>query len=280
LATSARLWLCAALLAPADFAAAQDTGTVHSAPYLPSPPSTVDEMLRLAAVGPGDIVYDLGAGDGRVVIAAAAKFGARGVGVEIDARLVAQARQNAERAGVADRVRFLEQDLFATDLRAATVVALYLSPNLNEKLRPALLALAPGTRIVSHSSGMGDWRSDRKTSIRKDVLLWVVPARVAGRWRSAPGTAPRARALELEVTQRYQEISANAWLGGTPAQVWEARLEADRVSFVIVDNPGRADEVGLYFEGRVAGGAIEGHVARGVGTARDVRAWRAERAAP
>jgi len=102
LATSARLWLCAALLAPADFAAAQDTGTVHSAPYLPSPPSTVDEMLRLAAVGPGDIVYDLGAGDGRVVIAAAAKFGARGVGVERDARLVAQARQHAARAGVAD----------------------------------------------------------------------------------------------------------------------------------------------------------------------------------
>lgn len=271
---------CAALLAPADFAVAQDTGPVHSAPYIPSPRATVDEMLRLAAVRPGDIVYDLGAGDGRVVIAAAKKFDTRGVGVEIDARLVAQARRNAELAGVSDRVRFLQQDLFATSLRDATVVALYLSPNLNEKLRPALLALAPGTRIVSHSSGMGDWRPDRKTSIRKDVLLWIVPARVAGRWRSAPGMARTARALELEVTQRYQEISASAWLGGAPVHVWEARLQADRLSFVIVENPGADGEAGLYFEGRVAGGAIEGHVARGVGMAREVRTWRAERVAP
>src|SRR5512134_1137147 len=219
-----RYFLGAMLLGMAGQAAAQDTGTVHPAPFIPSPPSTVDEMLRLAAVGPGDVVYDLGAGDGRVVIAAATKFSARGVGVEIDKRLVAQARQNAQRAGVADRVRFLEQDLFKTDLREATVVALYLSPNLNERLRPTLLALAPGTRVVSHSSGMGDWRPDRKTSIRKDVLLWIVPARVAGRWRSVPGAAQPARALELEIKQRFQEISVDARLDGAPAQVWEARV--------------------------------------------------------
>lgn len=271
----ARLWLCALFLAPAGFPAAQDTGPVHDAPYVPSPHATVDEMLRLAGVGAGDVVYDLGAGDGRVVIAAAAKFGARGVGVEIDARLVARARESAARAGVADRVRFLQQDLFATDLAQATVIALYLSPNLNVKLRPALLALAPGTRVVSHSSGMGDWRPDRKTSIRKDVLLWIVPARIAGRWRSAPGV----RALELEVSQRHQEISVSARLDGAPAQVWDARLQADRLSFVIVENPGEDGETGLYFEGRVAGGAIEGTMARGVGAARAERAWRAERAA-
>jgi SAM-dependent methyltransferase len=267
--------LLAVLFAPAGFPAAQDTGPVHDAPYVPSSPATVDEMLRLAAVGPGDVVYDLGAGDGRVVIAAAAKLGARGVGVERDGRLVAQAKENAARAGVGERVRFLQQDLFTTDLGGATVVALYLSPNLNLQLRPALLALAPGTRVVSHSSGMGDWRPDRRTSIRKDVLLWIVPARVAGRWRSALGS-PR-RTLELEVSQRHQEISVGARLDGAPAQVWEARLEGDRLRFVIVEHVGAPDEAGLYFEGRVTGHSIEGSVARGVGAARDEQAWRATR---
>ncbi len=275
----AQFAICALLLSFAGDVLAQDTGPVHGAPFIPSGHATVDEMLRLAAVGPGDVVYDLGAGDGRVVIAAAAKFGARGVGVEIDARLVAQARQNAQRAGVADRVRFLQQDLFATDLRAATVVALYLSPNLNEKLRPTLLALAPGTRIVSHSSGMGDWQPDRKTSIRKDVLLWVVPARVAGRWRSVAGPGESGRVLELDIAQRYQRVSADARLDGAAAQVWEARLEGDRLSFVIVERVGTKDETALYYEGRVAGSHIEGRVARGVGKARAEHAWRAARAA-
>ena len=257
---------------------AQDTGPVHPAPFIPSPRATVDEMLRLAEVGPRDVVYDLGAGDGRVVIAAAARFGARGVGVEIDGRLVEQARREAARAGVADRVKFVAQDLFATDLREATVVALYLSPNLNEKLRPKLLALAPGTRVVSHSSGMGDWRPDRRTAIRKDVLLWVVPARVAGRWRTLPAAGTPERALELEITQRYQEVAVSAWLDGAPAQVWEARLEADRLGFVIVERPGTDDEVALYYEGRITGSHLEGRVARGVGKARTQQAWRAARA--
>jgi SAM-dependent methyltransferase len=258
---------------------AQDTGPVHPAPFIPSPRATVDEMLRLAEVGPRDVVYDLGAGDGRVVIAAAAKFGARGVGVEIESRLVEQARRDAVHAGVADRVKFLAQDLFATDLREATVVALYLSPNLNEKLRPTLLALAPGTRVVSHSSGMGDWRPDRRTAIRKDVLLWIVPARIAGRWRTLPVPGAAARALELEIAQRYQDVTVNARLEGAPAQVWEARLEADRLSFVIVERAGTDNEAALYYEGRVAGSHLEGRVTRGVGKARAEQAWRAVRAA-
>lgn len=272
-----RWWLCAGLLVPAVHAAAQDPGTVHEAPYVPSPLSTVDEMLRLAQVGPRDIVYDLGAGDGRVVIAAAAKFGARGVGVEIDVELVALARARASRAGVADRVRFLQRDLFETDLREATVIALYLAPNFNLRLRPALLALAPGTRIVSHSSGMGDWRPDGKTAIRKDVLLWVVPANVAGRWRATVAGAPRARALELDIAQRYQDIAASALLDGAQAHVWEAWLEGDRLRFVVVEGIGTDGEAGLYFEGRVAGGVIEGTVARGFGAARQVLPWRAVR---
>lgn len=273
----ARSLLFVVLLALSGHGAPQDTGPVHEAPYIPSPRTTVDEMLRLAEVGPRDVVYDLGAGDGRVVIAAAAKFGARGVGVEIDPRLVEQARRNAQRAGVAERVKFLGQDLFATDLREATVVALYLSPNLNEQLRPKLLALAPGTRVVSHSSGMGEWRPDRKTAIRKDVLLWIVPAAVAGRWRATLEPGPQARKLELEIAQRYQDISASAVFDGAPAQVWEARLQGDRLSFVIVEHLGTDREAGLYFDGRVAGRLIEGSVASGVGPARRALPWRAVR---
>jgi len=267
-----RILICAAMFGAGGHLQAQDTGPVHGAPFIPSGHATVDEMLRLAEVGPRDVVYDLGAGDGRVIIAAAAKFGARGVGVEIDAKLIAQARRDAQAAGVADRVKFLQQDLFATDLREATVVALYLSPNFNEKLRPKLLALAPGTRVVSHSAGMGDWRPDRKTSIRKDVLLWIVPARVAGRWRTAGAPGP-----ELDIAQRYQDVAIKAWQGGAPLQAWEARLQADRLSFVIVERAGTDEEIGLYYEGRVSGGRIEGSVAQGVGAARVVRPWRAER---
>lgn len=270
----ARALLGAVLLAHAGLAAAQDTGPVHDAPFVPSPPATVDEMLRLAGVGPNDLVYDLGSGDGRVVIAAASRFGARGVGVEIDGALVAQSRANAERAGVADRVRFLRQDLFATDLAPATVVTLYLSPNLNLQLRPALLRLKPGTRIVSHSSGLGDWRPDRRTTIRKEVLLWYVPAQLAGRWRSQ---LAGGRSLELEFTQRFQEIAAKARLDAAPAPVWEASLESDRLRFVIVEDPGGKAEVALYFEGRVRGPVITGTLARGAGRAREP--WRAERRA-
>jgi len=261
LLTAAPALLCAVLLAQARPAAAQDTGPVHDAPFVPSPPVTVEEMLRLAGVGPGDLVYDLGSGDGRVVIAAAARFGARGVGIEIDGALVAKSRANAAQAGVADRVRFLRQDLFATDLGEATVVTLYLSPNLNLRLRPALLRLRPGTRVVSHSSDLGDWRPDRKTSVRKDVLLWIVPAPVAGRWR--------AGRLELELAQRYQEVTARARLDGARAEVWETRLEGDRLTFVIVEDPGGKAEAALYFEGRVRGDLIEGSFTRGAGGARN-----------
>jgi len=274
-AHAARLFLLAALLARAGALSSQDTGTVHDTPYVPSPRATVSEMLRLAGAGPTDTVYDLGSGDGRVVIAAAKEFGARAVGVEIDPKLVAQSRAAATRAGVADQVRFLQQDLFATDLAEASVVTLYLAPNLNLKLRPALLRLRPGTRIVAHGADLGDWRPDRKTSIRKDVFLWIVPAQVAGRWRASVGAASRARSLEIEFAQRYQELSGRAWLEGVPAQVWEARLSAERLSFVIVDAVDREDEAGLYFEGRVSGGTIEGTVTRGAGSGRSVQHWRA-----
>jgi len=150
-------------------------------PYVQTPHEVVAQMLRLAGVGRNDVVYDLGSGDGRLVIAAARDFGARGVGVEIDPRLVAQSVESARRAGVGDRVTFREQDLFQTDIADATVVTLYLSPALNLRLRPKLLReLRAGARIVSHDFDMGDWPPARALRIdvrerASQVYLWVVP---------------------------------------------------------------------------------------------------------
>ncbi|MGH8705380.1 MAG: SAM-dependent methyltransferase [Burkholderiales bacterium] len=274
----ATTFLCfATLLLPASPVLSQDPGVVEDVPYLATPQVTVDEMLRLAGVGPGDVVYDLGSGDGRVVITAARKFGARAVGVEIDLALVAQSRANAARAGVADRTRILQQDLFATDLGEATVITLYLAPHLNLRLRPKLLGLAPGTRIVSHGADLGDWRPDRRTAIRKDVLLWYVPAQLAGRWRARIAPLPGERYLELVFSQRYQELSADARLDGLPTQVWEARLEGDNLRFALVDATEPGEETVLYFSGKVRGDTIEGEVARDVGIARRLAGWRAER---
>jgi len=151
------------------------------APYVQTPTAVVTAMLRLAEVRPGDVVYDLGSGDGRVVIGAARDFGARGVGIELEPRLVEESRGLARRAGVADRTEFLQQDIFATDVSPASVVALYLSPELNERLRPRLTSqLRPGSRIVSHDFAMGDWKPVRTVTVagpdRTHTLhLWVVP---------------------------------------------------------------------------------------------------------
>jgi ribosomal protein L11 methylase PrmA len=149
--------------------------------WMPSAPAVIEAMLDVAQVGPGDVVYDLGCGEGEIVIAAARR-GARGVGVDVDPERIVNARRNAALAGVTDRVRFVEQDLFATDVSSATVVTLYLGPELNRRLRPKLLReLRPGTRIVSHDFSLGDWPPERTVSVPgvpgHQVLLWRVPAR-------------------------------------------------------------------------------------------------------
>lgn len=248
-------------------------------PFVPTPMVVVDEMLRLANVGPNDLVMDLGSGDGRTVIAAAGKFGARAVGVELDQHLLMQSEESARQAGVEARVKFLEQDLFKTDLSAATVITMYLYPSVNLKLRPRLLALRPGTRIVSHDYDLEDWRPDRTSTVRKNVFLWIVPAKVAGRWQLRLALPPIDRLIELELEQRFQEVSGHARLNGVPAPVWEAKLAGTQLSFLIIDTSDPNQEAGLYFEGRVTGDTIEGRVTRGVGKARAVAPWRAVRGA-
>jgi hypothetical protein len=248
-------------------------------PYVPTPQVTVDEMLRLAGVGPKDFVIDLGSGDGRIVITAAKKFGARGLGVDIDFHLVIASEENARRAGVEKSVTFLQQDLFKTDLGQATVITMYLLPVITRKLRPQLLSLRPGTRIVSHDFDLGDWKPDRVTQVRKNVFLWIVPARVEGQWQMRVPLPPIERHIELAATQRFQELSMHARLNGVPTPVWEAKLEGDRISFVVVDTTDRENEASLYFEGRVNGDVMEGEVTRGVGATRSTARWRAVRVA-
>jgi SAM-dependent methyltransferase len=203
-------------------------------PFITTPDAVTLAMLQAANVGPADHVIDLGSGDGRIVISAARRFGASGLGVEIVADLVRKSRDNARLAGVAERVRFSEQDLFATDLRPATVVTMYLLPAVNLQLRPRLLALAPGTRIVSHDWDMGDWAPDRTQtldvpdkSIGREKLsrvhLWIVPAQVGGLWCAEGGS--------LEVTQRFQAFSAtlNGLHGQAPVIVFDGRIEGTRL---------------------------------------------------
>ena len=173
-------WMAVLLLA-AGAACAPLPG--QEAPFLETPPRVVDTMLRLAKVSQDDVVYDLGSGDGRIVIAAASDFGARGVGIEIDPRLVASSTRWAERAGLTERVRFVQQDIFDADLRPATVVTLYLTRELNLRLRSKLMVeLRPGTRIVSHRFDMGNWAPQERVNVDMDgfasvVYLWTIPSK-------------------------------------------------------------------------------------------------------
>lgn len=174
------LWAGVLLLLTGGWGCARVPGV--EVPDVRTPPEVVVEMLRLARVGPDDVVYDLGSGDGRIVIAAAHDFGARGVGIELDPSLLTESIKNAQRARVGDRTRFLKEDIFEADFSEATVVTLYLSPELNLRLRPKLLALKPGSRIVSHDFPIGDWKPERVVNFkgpeRTHVLsLWIVPPR-------------------------------------------------------------------------------------------------------
>lgn len=245
-------------------------------PFVPTPQVVVDEMLRFAGVGAGDVVYDLGSGDGRIVITAARKFGARAIGVELDDHLIYQSEESARQADVLDRVKFLQQDFFKADLSQATVITMYLLPGVMKRLRERMLQLKPGTRLVAHDFDFEDWRPDRKTTIRKNVFLWIVPARVPGIWRvSVSGGGP---VFDVTLRQKYQELDGFARIDGQPGGLWEPKLEGDRITFAFVDSRDRDNESTLYFAGRATGPeTMEGEVVRGVGNQQTRTTWRAAR---
>jgi hypothetical protein len=200
-------------------------------------------MLKLAKVERGDFLIDLGSGDGRIPIAAARSYGATAVGVDLDPRRIRQARENARRHGVVGKVRFVEGDLFKADIGNATVVSLFLWPDVNRRLRPRLLDLPPGTRIVSHAHDMGDWQPDRVTAYParaipwedRRLLLWVVPARIDGTW----GLRVDGREIDVSIKQRYQRFSGSAMVDGKLRAVRNGRLRGERVSFDLATGNGR-----------------------------------------
>ena len=260
------------LAAAAVPALAQDWGDT---PYVQTPQNVVDTMLDIARIGPGDYVIDLGSGDGRMVITAARKHGARGFGVDLDRNLVALANRNAAKAGVADRAVFYQRDLHETDVASASVLTLYLLPEVNLMIRTRLLAtLKPGTRIVSHDYGMGEWRPDYSTELaapgktvgigeRSKIYYWVVPGRAAGRWlwRLAVDGKPVEFALALQ--QNFQAIEGSLRAGEGTVRVENARLSGESIAFSAAAGGTRYE-----FSGRIYNHAIEGtaRIVRGAET--------------
>ncbi len=221
---------------------AQDFGDT---PYVQTPQLVVDAMLKTAKVTDKDYVIDLGSGDGRMVISAAKQKGARGFGVDLDKRLVRLANANAQKAGVADRAKFYARDLFETDLSPASVITIYLLPEVNLMARSKLLALAPGTRIVSHDYGIGDWLPDVQFEMdapgksvgrnqRSKVLYWVVPDQVAGRWMWQIEAGGKSRTVELALKQNYQKLEATATIDGRAVAVEQATLTGRQVELALV----------------------------------------------
>ncbi len=243
--------------------------TKDAGPYVPSPQSVVADMLRYADVGPDDFLIDLGSGDGRIVLTAAKVFGARGFGVEIKDELVRKANEAAQQEGVADRVKFLKQDLFKTDVSQASVITMYLLPDTVNLLKDKFLnELRPGTRIVSHDYPLTGWIPEKYVQMDLDdkvqisgvtttlIYLYVVPAKVDGEWRATMPPAVSRKPATLQLRQQLTRVSGSARLDGREVPLEELKLRGDRISFRL---SGRRGE----FTGQVKGRSIQGEMVNG-----------------
>lgn len=223
--------------------------------WVPTPDAVVERMLVMAQTRPEDYVIDLGAGDGKIAIAAAKKFGARSLGIEYNPKMVDFAQANAKAAGVIGRAQIVQGDIFATDFTRATVLTLYLLPVLNMKLRPQILAMRPGTRVVAHAFDMEDWEPDEVSDLDgRHVFFWVVPARVSGRWALELSGSGGTENLSLNLDQRFQKLIGVVYLGSVIAGLREARLNGFRIAFAYVDGTG----VRRDFAGSVTGDSMQG----------------------
>jgi SAM-dependent methyltransferase len=256
--------LCGLQLMARSAAAEEYPAITEETPYVQSGMIVVQTMLEMAGVRANDFVIDLGSGDGRIVIEAAKRYGARGFGVDYDPRLVKLATGNAAKAGVSDHVSFAEQDIFKTDLGAASVVTMYLLPEYNLALRPRLLALKAGTRVVSHDWGFGDWHADAETTVpvpdkpvevkkSSTIRLYIVPAKVEGKWRSR--LVPGGRDARFELQQKFQEVSGTAVIGGHSLPIERVLLRGEFLSFRVQDG-----QRTLRFNGYVSAGRITGQL--------------------
>ena len=262
---------------------AWDDGTV---PFVVSPEEVVDRMLRIADIGPADRVIDLGSGDGRIVIGAAAR-GARALGIDIDPSLVDKARGRAAAAGMTERATFRSEDLFDTDLSGATVVTMYLLPEVNLKLRPKLLRLAPGTRVVSHDWNMGDWEPDETIELRTPekpvglggksrVHLWIIPSDARGRWvADIPQHGGR---WEFEIVQQYQAVSVRSTVAGNERDltVRATRLRGQEIKMLVTGLVG-GKGWNQFFKGTVSADRMTGEVLVSDGDQQRTIPWTATR---
>jgi hypothetical protein len=257
--------LLAATVLPRRPALAQQA---PDAPFVPTPQVVVDQMLTMAKVGPADYLIDLGSGDGRIVIAAAKKYGARGFGVDLDGGLVHTAQREAERQGVAARVVFRQMNLFFTDIGEATVLTMYLYPGILMQLRPRLFdRLKPGTRVVSHDFDMGDWAPDERSTVpvpdkpygppRSEVYLWIVPVNAAGTWRWQLGVGGAPIAYEVALEQKFQMLEGKSVAGAAPARVESGRVRGEEIRLRLIAGVG-GREVRHELTGRAAGDTIVG----------------------
>jgi phospholipid N-methyltransferase len=283
-----RLAAAAPVLALPQLARAQqNAGTPNFVPqvgqqgkdviWVPTPDALVDRMLRMAQVGPNDQVVDLGSGDGKIVIAAARDFKARSLGVEFNPDMVTLARRNAEKAGVQNLTRFEQGDIFQFDYSFANVVTMYLLPGLNLKLRPTLLKMRPGTRLVTHQFTMGSWEPDDSSTVDgRPGYLWIVPASVGGGWKLTTTDARGSSEAAATFTQAFQQVSGTARLGPIEGRMRNVRLSGDRLGFELMDDKG----VLRTYDGRVAGERIEGATRAADGAAGTFVAQRTGAATP
>jgi SAM-dependent methyltransferase len=229
--------------------------------WLPTPDAMVTRMLQATTTTRADIVYDLGAGDGRIPIAAAKEFGAKAVGIEYDTDLAALARRNAERAGVADKVTIIQGDIFAEDFSEASIVTLYLLPDLNQQLRPQLLRMKPGTRVVSHLWDMGEWEPDDTLHAgESEAFVWIVPAQVGGRWTLSEH-ADRWEG-ELDITQQFQRVGGTLTIRGATQPLLGAYVQGATLGFTFVAPDGGVRSVRVRVDGDNLSGSLQfsGHL--------------------
>ena len=224
--------------------------------WIPTPPALVTAMLSMAKVTPSDVVYDLGAGDGIIAITAAKQFGARSFGIEYDEKMAQFARRNAQQAGVADKVKIIHGDIFVENFSQASVVTLYLLPSLNLKLRPIILQMKPGTRVVAHAFDMGDWEPDQTAQAAgANAFMWTVPAYVEGEWevKGMPGVA----SARLSLRQSFQRIGGNLHLAGYSQPLLGARIEGGQLSFQFMGPNNSLQSVTVTVNGAAMSGSVK-----------------------
>ncbi len=271
-------------------------------PFVPTPNEVVEEMLKMANVGKNDVLYDLGCGDGRIVITAAKKFGCRGVGIDIDPKRIRESRENAIEVGVSDKVKFIQMDLFETNIREATVVTLYLLSEVNLRLRPKLFReLAPGTRVVSHEFSMGDWKADDTSTVKTEhyrdpyifdywyeqiedywrehsVYFWIIPGNVSGTWKLTIPDISGKNEFTLRFDQEFQRVRGETLEGASSTIVFvkDEKITGNLLQFTLERNlEDRA--IRMHFKGKVQSNAMRGTLEiEGIPAKKAIK-WKARR---